>query len=82
MFERILVFMLVALLGVVCLLAYEVYVDAKEWPAYRDAHNCVETGDWRSETVLMPMMAGKVSMLVPNTVVKSEWRCDSGTVWR
>lgn len=82
MFERIATATLVALLGVLGWLAYEVYANAKEWPAYRDAHRCVETGKWRSDTVLLPVFSGKTTVLVPTTIIANEWSCDSGTVWR
>jgi hypothetical protein len=82
MFEKIGFLLLALLLVLVGWLAYAVCQDAKEWPSYRDANHCVRTGEWRSETILTPVIAGKTIVTVLSTVVKREWQCDTGVVWR
>lgn len=58
------------------------YIDWREWPAYRDAHHCTPTGAKREETTLQPVITGKMNVLVPITSVEKEWNCDNGVVWR
>lgn len=53
------------------------------WPAYRDAHNCTETGETQQRQGMYCHPIGKVIVCSPHTYTAHEWLCDGGErLWR
>ena len=49
---------------------------------YRRVHSCVATGQWRDEMVMLPMMIGDTTTLMPQWIRYYEFQCDNGLQWR
>jgi hypothetical protein len=56
--------------------------DTESWEDYLEANHCVPTGNTRSKTTFITVMAGKAATLVPSTRTESEWACAPESVWR
>lgn len=69
-----------AMAVILALLIWDRFV---RWPAYREQHHCVETGETRTKTTLMCTAAGKSTLCAPRPYTSRQWRCDGGEeLWR
>lgn len=67
----------------IALIVAAVVQSARAWDVYRKEHGCQRTGQSDTSTLLMPIVSGKTTVMIPQTTTRYEWRCDDGElVWR
>lgn len=81
--EGTLVWGLTTIALAVPIILYALVADNREWAQYVMEHHCEPTGVTRRREYLQPMIAGKVTVLMPMTTVDTQYRCADGEVrWR